>query len=530
MRIDSSGAVGINNSSPNSFATSVSTSSSLVIGQGASGVSPGLTLWQGNSAQATINFASANTGAGQYEGRIRYTRDTGVMDFRTNNVDNVLVLNASGNVGIGTSPTDKFDVFSSSNNQRLIRISHPTDPTQASGFLGFNSDGTTNNNLVTLGVQYSGAYFNALNIQRSTRYIGIGEETPDQLLHLKGTAPFMSISHSTDNGTSGILFRRTDNNQNRGSVLYDFATDAMTFRASTTGTGEDMRIDSSGNVLVGKTATSLTTVGVELKADGNLIATRAGVVTSLNREDSDGTIIDLRKDGTSVGSIGTKLQSSIQCFYIAGSATGIGAFSGGIYPSTSDGSFSDNTKDLGTSSVRFKDLYLSGSANIDTSARIGTIDNTTASAFKISNNAGSGNYTYGMTIEDDSTNTGFILFAQSDGTSVGSITRSGTSTSYSTSSDYRLKENVVAMTGALDRVDQLNPSRFNFIADADTTVDGFLAHEVADVVPEAITGEKDAVNEEGNPIYQGIDQSKLVPLLVGAIQELRAEIEQLKNQ
>ena len=86
------------------------------------------------------------------------------------------------------------------------------------------------------------------------------------------------------------------------------------------------------------------------------------------------------------------------------------------------------------------------------------------------------------------------------------------------------------MTGALDRVDQLKPSRFNFIADADTTVDGFLAHEVANVIPEAITGEKDAVDEEGNPIYQGIDQSKLVPLLVGAIQELKAEIEQLKNK
>jgi hypothetical protein len=114
--------------------------------------------------------------------------------------------------------------------------------------------------------------------------------------------------------------------------------------------------------------------------------------------------------------------------------------------------------------------------------------------------------------------------------SVGNISTSASATAYNTSSDYRLKENVVALTGALDRVDQLNPSRFNFIADADTTVDGFLAHEVADVVPEAITGEKDAVDDEGNPIYQGIDQSKLVPLLVGAIQELRAEIEQLKNQ
>ena len=113
---------------------------------------------------------------------------------------------------------------------------------------------------------------------------------------------------------------------------------------------------------------------------------------------------------------------------------------------------------------------------------------------------------------------------------VGTITTTSVATAYNTSSDYRLKENVVPMEGALDRVDALKPSRFNFIADADKTVDGFLAHEVADVVPEAISGEKDEVDEEGNAIYQGIDQSKLVPLLVGAIQELRAEIETLKSQ
>jgi hypothetical protein len=187
---------------------------------------------------------------------------------------------------------------------------------------------------------------------------------------------------------------------------------------------------------------------------------------------------------------------------------------------------------------------------------------------------------------------------------VGSIKTNGSSTSFNTSSDYRLKENVVEMTGALDRVSQLKPSRFNFIADADKTVDGFLAHEVQEIVPEAISGEKDAMqdeeyevspavyedvvhpaeeavyetiehpsveeelDDEGNiivegkeayteevlvteakeewtekvlvsekvmgtrevPDYQGIDQSKLVPLLVGAIQELKAEIESLKLQ
>jgi len=113
---------------------------------------------------------------------------------------------------------------------------------------------------------------------------------------------------------------------------------------------------------------------------------------------------------------------------------------------------------------------------------------------------------------------------------VGKIQINGTATSYITSSDYRLKENVVPMEGALDRVDALKPSRFNFIADPEKTVDGFLAHEVAEVIPEAISGEKDAVDEEGNPIYQGIDQSKIVPLLVGAIQELKAEVDSLKAQ
>ena len=114
-------------------------------------------------------------------------------------------------------------------------------------------------------------------------------------------------------------------------------------------------------------------------------------------------------------------------------------------------------------------------------------------------------------------------------TLVGSIQINSSSTAFNTSSDYRLKENVVEMTGALDRVEQLKPSRFNFIGHEEI-VDGFLAHEVSDIVPEAITGEKDEVDAEGNPVYQGIDQSKLVPLLVGAIQELKAEIETLKAQ
>ena len=112
--------------------------------------------------------------------------------------------------------------------------------------------------------------------------------------------------------------------------------------------------------------------------------------------------------------------------------------------------------------------------------------------------------------------------------SVGYISTNGSATTYATSSDYRLKENIRPIEGAAARLLALKPCRFNFIADASHEVDGFLAHEAQEVVPESVVGEKDAVNKHGLPIYQGIDQSKLVPLLTAALQEALAEIGNLK--
>ena len=136
---------------------------------------------------------------------------------------------------------------------------------------------------------------------------------------------------------------------------------------------------------------------------------------------------------------------------------------------------------------------------------------------------------------------------------VGNIQLNGSATAYNTSSDYRLKENVDYTFDATTRLKQLKPARFNFIADDTKIVDGFIAHEVSSVVPEAISGTKDAMkteeyevtpsvlDEDGNviteavmgtrevPDYQGIDQSKLVPLLVKTIQELEARITTLEN-
>tara|TARA_R100001086_G_scaffold66534_4_gene30955 strand:- start:1418 stop:2755 length:1338 start_codon:yes stop_codon:yes gene_type:complete len=144
---------------------------------------------------------------------------------------------------------------------------------------------------------------------------------------------------------------------------------------------------------------------------------------------------------------------------------------------------------------------------------------------------------------------------------VGGISTAASSTSFNTSSDYRLKENVTDITGAIDRVKTLAPKRFNFKVDPDNTVDGFLAHEAQEVVPEAVTGTKDQTeaigdlkDADGNvteskvvkpdtlqegytwtetetrPVYQGIDQAKLVPVLTAALQEAIAEIETLKTK
>ena len=118
---------------------------------------------------------------------------------------------------------------------------------------------------------------------------------------------------------------------------------------------------------------------------------------------------------------------------------------------------------------------------------------------------------------------GMIYFYNGNGT-VGAIVTDGSSTSYNTSSDYRLKENEVAISDGIERLKQLKPYRFNFKADADTTVDGFFAHEVQDIVPEAISGEKDGAE------MQSIDQSKLVPLLTSALQEAITKIETLEDR
>jgi hypothetical protein len=116
-----------------------------------------------------------------------------------------------------------------------------------------------------------------------------------------------------------------------------------------------------------------------------------------------------------------------------------------------------------------------------------------------------------------------------NGVVIGSISQNGTTgVLYNIASDYRLKESVAPLSGGLARINALKPSIYKWKSDG-SSGEGFLAHELAEVVPAAVTGEKDAVNEDGTIKSQGIDMSRVVPILVAAIQELTAEVNALKN-
>ena len=157
-------------------------------------------------------------------------------------------------------------------------------------------------------------------------------------------------------------------------------------------------------------------------------------------------------------------------------------------------------------------------------------DSANAYIFRIVNDGNNANR-YGMSIQcgaDNAAGTNYALvFDDGDGTRQGEITFSGGTTTYGTSSDYRLKENIQPIENALDRLAQLKPVKWNWKRNG-LESEGFVAHELQEVVPIAVAGEKDAVNENGDPVYQSVGAANVVPLLTKALQEAMTRIEQLE--
>ena len=546
-----------------------------------------------------------------------------------NDSADLLTIENGGSVGIGTSsPQAELHVHDPQGHAKIRLSGTATGADTFEIYQGIT--GVTNGGLTIRDVEASADRL----VINPTGSVGIGTTSPSVKLHVDGAGsqPEIRVSQNSTYYTDYGVNHIDVNGPNDLRFLM--------------GGSEKIRIDSSGNVLVGTTndLPAINNVeGIALSAGsygGRLEVSRAGgEAVSINRKTNDGSLMSFKKDGTTVGSIGAHSSGT----YLGTADTGI-YFNGGndsIDPYNPSVPINrDNAISLGAGSRRFKDLYLSGGIEIENgTGNVGvgkqalnsnTASNNTAVGYRAGyslTNAGgqtgrntfvgmeagynsngdintfvgqgsgssitsgrsntilgryngnqggldirtssnnivlsdgdgnprvvvnsSGNLTCGATsstFAGSSYRAGFaaannvmaihrtsgtegvaISFVNQNNSVSGQIYNLTSSTSYNTSSDYRLKENVVYDWDATTRLKQLKPARFNFIVDADTTVDGFLAHEAQAVVPEAVTGTHNEVDADGNAVMQGIDQSKLVPLLVKTIQELEARITALEN-
>ena len=461
---------------------------------------------------------------------------------------NALTIDDNQNVGIGTtSPSAKLNVIDGNNTFVTSDANAYARLTVAGGSVQLGLFRSNSN----VGGGYIGADGNTCFHVRDASFatklyltqggdLGIGTTSPSYKLHVSGTGGTrMSITNTDTNwaalqiqakGNQADYIFFKDDTEERARIAALDSSDLVFY--NTDSVTERMRITAAGNLAIGASSSAerVTIAGVgslypNIKFTFPGVTSRfmkIGMESAVKYEfhvNGSGTYMSFATEGTEKMRITSSAEGHVE---LSGTAPVIKA-----------------TASNGGSGLRINVAAQSGGqlfrVQEDGSTKFTVTENGNVEV-GVANSTSNGAILYGGTAGGiiysfrDSNSPGSVFRWYTGGTMVGSVSTTGSATSFNTSSDYRLKENVIKMTGALDRVSQLKPSRFNFIIDPNKTVDGFLAHEVQSIVPEAISGEKDAVDEDGNPEYQGIDQSKLVPLLVGAIQELKAEIETLKTQ
>ena len=259
-------------------------------------------------------------------------------------------------------------------------------------------------------------------------------------------------------------------------------------------------IDTSQNVGIG-TASPASALDVQATSGVSMFGLTATTGTNAvySRYSNTGGFLYLGRDNSS----GTDF----------GSAYAAGIWSTGAYPML-----------FGTNGTERMRIDSSGNVNIGQSSAFGAGIRTTIKAADSSSQSlalvsavTSGTGTLQYLVDGSNDVCGYI-----------GINATANTTSYNTSSDYRLKENIIPMTGALDKVSKLKPVLWNWKHAPEVIGQGFIAHELAEVIPDAVSGEKDAVDDEGKPVYQGIDTSFLVATLTAAIQEQQTIINDLK--
>jgi hypothetical protein len=447
-------------------------------------------------------------------------------------------IKSNGNVGINTTdPKTKLHVASANGSDT------PTAGTATGGLFVSNTNKTYGINMGVSGggwsfIQGQRADGNTtlynLNLQPLGGNVGIGTTSPSELLHLRSTGPArLLIEADSDNVTEtdnaqiilkqdggavvGRLGYRT--NTNDLELLNEYSSNIYL------GTSNSIRatLHANGNFGIGNS-----TPQAKLHVSNGLLRTwspSSGTSAIFESTVSNRNFVTLTAANEAelwFGNASTQTLGRIR-YEMAGNNMEFWTNATQKMVINSSGSVG-----IGTTSPNSK-LHVSGTvshstplANFDgsvgpnvygaVSVRVDNINYGTAMKFYRSLSA-------------DNNAIGF----QNGASTVGSITIGTSSTAYNTTSDYRLKENLTAITDGIDRLKQLKPRRFNFIGNADV-VDGFIAHEAKEVIPESVTGEKDEVLPNGYPVYQGIDQSKIVPLLTAALQEAVSKIEQLETR
>ena len=309
----------------------------------------------------------------------------------------------------------------------------------------------------------------------------------------------------------------------------------------------------TGNLGVGDTASSSIT-GLFSTSTANHIAAQFvnsnasdsfGIVVKAGNDSNDYTADFRNKSNTSLmrvsgdGNVGIGITSALEKFTVSNSSSGIvGRFTNNVNQTLDLGVISGAAAAGGVYYNNANSGYHAFQIGGTEIARLMPASGGFSPALLVGPTAVQGqghSFTYGSgypqynIVAGVTSSLQVVQFRNPNG-KIGTIVMNGSNTAYNTSSDYRLKENVDYTWDATTRIKQLKPARFNFIADdTNTLVDGFLAHEVQSVVPEAITGTKDEVDDNGDAVMQGIDQSKIVPLLVKTIQELEARITALED-
>ena len=464
-----------------------------------------------DSANLTFDGSTLTTLNSAYTGTL--TGGTGIVNLGSGQ----FYKDASGNVGIGTSSPTTYDgkvvvvKTSAGTETAAMSLVNSDNSANTAVSLGFSPNAnidlaritairTTSGGLTDLAFKTYGGSPNQLREQMritsagavlvnttsttgSTRMVVADATGNGQIRAIHSTGLGLNINQAS---ASGAAFIQQQDNADLG-----FSTNNT----------ERMRIDSSGNVGIATTSPST-------------YRDSQGVVLVVGGSPNYATI-QARGDGPSGYGNGVSYGGSYSTNPINGARMWIGATGGsgqrgGIIFYTKD--LDDNT----TQPLERVRIDSSGNFLLGTTSAVGKY-----------NVVYSG--TYGQYIQGPSGASTLEIFF-SGATNVGSISTTGTVTAFNVSSDRRLKENIVPLTSGLTSILAIKPSEYNYKSDPSTKMQGFIADELQQIIPHAVTGETNAIDDKGNPIYQGVDASFLVPHLVSAIQEQQALIESLTTR